>query len=395
MVFIFGDDTATWFVLGCLSAAIWIYLLFFRGAFWHANQRLPTGLAQPDFWPDIAVVIPARNEQGMIGRTLKSLQNQEYPGELFIIVVNDNSEDCTESEILDNVDAQTQLLSGVLLNEGWTGKLWALQQGVEMISRLGLSPKFFLFCDADVEHPADSIRKLVLHAEHGKFELVSLMVRLSCRTAWEILLIPAYIFFFQKLYPFPWINDPARDTAGAAGGCILLRAATLFKAGGLEKIRDQVIDDCALARLIKPHGPVWIGLTQEVICHRTYTTLKEIWHMVIRTAYDQLNYSRLRLIFSVIIMTLMYIVPPTVFICGIVTAHNLTMLTGLISWIVMTLCFIPTLRLYKRWPIEALLLPMAALLYTLMTIDSARRYWLRNNPKWKGRANIERASGRS
>ena len=208
-------------------------------------------------------------------------------------MVDDNSEDGTGDEIKNTRDTKTELLYGRPLPKGWTGKLWALQQGIDEISQRERSPTFLLFSDADIIHPKESVRQLVLHAENSALELVSLMVRLNCRSKWEIILIPAFVFFFQKLYPFPWINNPSSRTAGAAGGCILIRTATLMQAGGLEKIKNQVIDDCALAKLIKPHGPVWIGLTQEVLSHRIYPSLIDIWNMVIRTAFDQLHHSDL------------------------------------------------------------------------------------------------------
>ena len=373
------------FAFGSMSAVIWLYLAFFRGAFWRADQRLSPEYNQLDPWPDVAIVIPARNEQGLIGKTLTSLQNQDYPGHLSIIVVDDNSEDGTGNEIQNTRDTQTELLYGRALPRGWTGKLWAMQQGVEEISQRGKAPTFLLMSDADIIHPRQSVRQLVLHAEETALEMVSLMVRLNCRSAWEVLLVPAFVFFFQKLYPFPWINNPSSRMAGAAGGCILLRTATLLQAGGLEKIKDQVIDDCALGKLIKPHGPVWIGLTQEVVSHRVYTSLKDIWNMVIRTAFCQLHYSASLLALSFIAMIITYAAPPAVIAIGATSSNFLLMATGGLAWAIMILCYVPTLRLYARNPIESLLLPLAALLYTLMTLDSARRFWRHKNPTWKGR----------
>ncbi len=382
------------FACGSVSTVIWLYLAFFRGAFWRGDQCLSPEYSQLDYWPDVAIVIPARNEQGIIGRTLTSLQNQDYPGHLSIIVVDDNSEDGTGDDIQNTRDTQTELVSGRPLPEGWTGKLWAIQQGIEEISRRGRSPTYLLLSDADILHPQEGVRQLVLHAEERALELVSLMVLLSCRSAWEVILIPAFVFFFQKLYPFAWINNTSRGTAGAAGGCVLLRTATLAQAGGLEKIKDQVIDDCALAQLIKPHGPVWIGLTQAVISHRPYASLKDIWSMVIRTAFDQLHHSASLLALSVIGMVFTYAAPPAVFAIGAISSNFLLMAIGGVAWAIMTLCYVPTLRLYARNPIEALLLPLAALLYTLMTLDSARRFWCHQNPTWKGRAIHTGAAGK-
>ena len=387
-----GVDLAI--ILGSVSAAIWLYLALFRGGFWLADQRLSAEYSQLDFWPDVAIVIPARNEQAVIKRTLTSLQNQDYPGYLSIIVVDDNSEDRTVNEIKHSRNTKTELLQGRPLPEGWTGKLWALQQGIDEIFSRGRSPTFLLLSDADIIHPQKSVQQLVLHAEESGLELVSLMVRLNCRSKWEVILIPAFVFFFQKLYPFPWINNPSSRAAGAAGGCVLIRTATLLQAGGLDRIKNQVIDDCALAHLIKPHGPIWIGLTQEVISHRPYTSLKEIWNMVIRTAFDQLHHSASLLALSIICMILTYAVPPTVFVFGVISSNFLLIAIGSFASVIMMLCYIPTLRLYARSPIEALLLPVAALLYTLMTLDSAQRFWRHKNPTWKGRANQPGTAGK-
>lgn len=380
-----GADLAL--ILASVSAVIWLYLALFRGRFWLANQRLSTEHAQLDTWPDIAIVIPARNEQGVIKPTLTSFQNQDYPGYLSIIVVDDNSEDGTVDDIKHSRDTKTELLQGRAVPAGWTGKLWALQQGIDEILLRKPLPAFFLFSDADIIHPKESVRQLVLHAEERALELVSLMVRLNCRSKWEMILIPAFVFFFQKLYPFPWINNPSCKTAGAAGGCILIRTATLLQAGGLEKIKNQVIDDCALAQLIKPHGSIWVGLTQEVISHRPYASLKEIWNMVIRTAFNQLHHSACLLALSCIGMILTYVIPPAVFVVGAISLNFLLIAIGGVVWAIMILCYAPTLRLYTRRPLEALLLPIAALMYTLMTIDSAQRFWRHKNPTWKGRAN--------
>lgn len=389
---IWGVDLA--FAFGSVSTGIWLYLSLFRGSFWRADQRLSPKYSQLNSWPDVAIIIPARNEQGVVGRTLTSLQNQYYPGHLSVIVVDDNSEDGTVDDIQNTRDTHTELVFGRPLPKEWTGKLWALQQGIDEIFRRESLPTFLLLSDADIIHPQESVQKLVLHAEEKALEMVSLMVRLNCRSAWEVILIPAFVFFFQKLYPFPWINNPTSRTAGAAGGCILLRTATLIQAGGLEKIKDQVIDDCALAKLIKPHGPVWIGLTQEVISHRPYASLKEIWNMVIRTAFDQLHHSPSFLGLSFIGMIFTYGAPPAVFGIGAISLNFPLIAIGGIAWAIMILCYIPTLRLYGRNPIEALLLPLAALLYTLMTLDSARRFWCHKNPTWKGRTNRKRAVGK-
>jgi len=370
-----------------ISLFAWLILLLARGGFWKSDQRLRLNDSSPISWPSIAAIVPARNEEESIAETISSLKNQNYLGRLEILIVDDNSEDGTAAQVKSLEDMRVRLLTGSPLQENWTGKLWALQQGLEKVLSSGRPPDYVLFTDADIQHPTNNLRNLVLKAETDGLHLVSLMVRLNCRSLWEVLLIPAFIFFFQKLYPFPWINDPSRSTAGAAGGCILLRTATLIEAGGLEKIKSQIIDDCALARLMKPYGAIWIGLSQDVISLREYPSLGGIWSMVIRTAYDQLNYSVAQLVGSVLGMIVLYLVPPGILAIGLVAGDILTAFIAGAAWTVMFWCYKPTLQLYGRNNFEALLLPIAALLYTIMTIDSAFRYWIGRAPKWKGREN--------
>ena len=368
-----------------LSLFIWVFLIFFRGNFWLADQMLEADVVQLETWPSIAVVIPARNEENYIGATLQSLMAQTYPGEIDITVVNDNSTDNTVEAITRIKDERIVLSNGSDLPEGWTGKLWALSQGINLSIRKNPSVDFYLFTDADIEHSQETLKIMVTKAERENLHLVSLMVLLNCRNIWEILLIPAFVFFFQKLYPFQWINNPNKPTAGAAGGYILVRRSALEAAGGIDVVRGEIIDDCAISRMIKKNGSIWLGLTRNVKSLRSHNRLSEIWEMVTRTAFDQLNYSVTVLLVTIIGMIIIYLVPPFAVVWGLVFNDNLSLSLGVLCWVIMAIAYLPTQRLYQRPFWETLILPVAAFLYSLMVVDSAQRHWTKRNPSWKGR----------
>ena len=288
-----------WALLAAWSVLLaWLILVLGRGAFWRADQRLPLRAnGAPRTWPEVTAVVPARNEAEGIGDCVTALLRQDYPGVLRVIVVDDQSEDGTAEcarEAARRVDATSRLevLSGAPLPENWAGKVWAMAQGV---TAAGLVPLLW-FTDGDIVHGPDVLQRLVTQIEDQDRSLVSLMVMLSCRSFWERLLIPPFIFFFQMLYPFPWVNNPRRVLAGAAGGCMLLRRETLEKAGGFVAMRAARIDDCTLAALVKPHGAIWLGLGTESYSLRDYQRLGEIWRMVARSAYVQLQFSPWRLL---------------------------------------------------------------------------------------------------
>lgn len=378
-------------LIGAISLAIWLYLLLFHGGYWRARERLPEAPPVPPHWPAIVAVLPARDEAETIKEVLERLVAQDYPGALSILLVDDDSEDGT-GVIADDVaraappHRPVTVLTGVQLPEGWTGKLWALAQGVERAQALRPDAEFFLFTDADIGHGPHQLRRLVAQAQAHRADLVSLMARLRCTSFWERLLIPAFVYFFQKLYPFAWANDPKRRTAAAAGGCVLIRAAALARIGGIAAIRGKLIDDCSLARAVKESGGrLWLGLADHTISLRGYTTLGPIWGMVARSAYTQLLHSPLLLIGTVIGMLLLYLAPPLLALSWPLHGNAAAGLTGALAWLLMAASYAPMLRHYGRSPIEALLLPKAGLLYTLMTIDSARLYYRRGGNRWKGR----------
>lgn len=400
--------------IGGLSLAAWLYLAFFHGRFWRADQRLdaagagdgvPESGAVSTAWPAVVAVVPARDEAAFIEHSLASLLDQDYPGSFAVVMVDDQSDDDTAERARtlaarhDRGD-RLEVIAAAERSPGWVGKMWAVHSGVAAALDRTPLPEFVLLTDADVAHDPGNLRRLVAKAGaagaadstggSGPLDLVSLMVRLHCRSAWEKLLIPAFVYFFQKLYPFPVINDPSSRIAGAAGGCMLVRTAALVRVGGIAAIRDRVIDDCALAAAIKSRaGPIWVGVTESEVSVRPYRGLHDIWHMVARSAYTQLHHSPLLLAGTVFGLLLIYVAPPALVLSADAVAASL----GLAAWLLMAWTFLPTLRMYGLAPLRALLLPLAGVLYLAMTIDSARLHWLGRGATWKGRAGAGAGAG--
>lgn len=374
-------------VLVVVSVAIWAWFLLCRGGFWRADQRLADSCEAPASWPPVAVVIPARDEAETIQGAVRSLMEQDYPGDFTVFVVDDNSSDETAdiARAVTDDPARLQVVAGKPLPGKWTGKMWAVAQGLARATDGLPDAKFILLTDADIVHGANKIRRLVAKAEADELDLVSLMVLLRCRSAWERLLIPAFVFFFQMLYPFPWVNDPGRRTAGAAGGCMLVRNSALRRIGGISRLRDKVIDDCALARAIKPGGKVWLGLATESHNLRGYDGLSGIWDMVARTAFVQLGNSCLLLAGTTIGMLLMFVVPPLAVVAGFQFGDAILVWAGLIGWMTMAFLYAPTLSLYNLHMPHGIVLPIAGLLFTAMTLTSAWRTWRGRGAAWKGR----------
>ncbi len=387
-----------------IALAIWVGLLCFRGQFWRADQYLDAQVHALEVWPSVCAVIPARNEAELLPVTLRSLLIQDYPS-ITIILVDDHSTDGTASvaqsvaAVLDK-SSQLHVLSAEPLPPGWTGKLWAMEQGIRQAQTLTPPPDYFLLTDADIEHDKTNLRQLVAKAKQENLDLVSLMVLLRCESFWEQFLIPAFVFFFQKLYPFRWVNNPNNSTAAAAGGCILIAREALTEIGGIRAVRQALIDDCALAEAVKRRvacnstqpdakGRIWLGLSSLTRSLRPYPSLSTIWEMVARTAFTQLNYSPWMLLGTLVGMTLIYVVSPVGAIFGAVTGNWPMAIAGLSGWLLMAYAYLPTLRLYRRSPLLAFCLPAIALLYTLMTLDSALRHWRGQGGAWKGRVYSE------
>lgn len=384
--------------IGCVSLAIWIVLILGRGGFWLPHPQLhPTQQTSEVQQQAISVVavIPARNEEDVIGETLPTVLGQDFSGEFRVILVDDQSKDRTAAiarQVAERSGFTDRLtiISGTPLPEGWAGKVWAMNQGAEQAA--AEMADYIWFTDADIAHDPGVLQALVQKATAENLNLVSLMAQLRVDSRWDQLLIPAFVYFFAKLYPFRFVNNPRKRAAGAAGGCILVRRKTLEEAGGIATIRSALIDDCTLGKLIKRHGGrVWLGFTKAVRSVRVYGTLRSVWDMVARSAFHQLNYSTLKLIGTVVGMLIIYAAPPAVtligivaFVAGIPGGVGLAALGGS-TWALMALSFIPILH-HQQSPLwQARRLPLAGVLYTAMTISSAWRHATGRGGMWKGR----------
>jgi hopene-associated glycosyltransferase HpnB len=369
-----------------ISLAIWCYLAIGRGGFWRLSERDGSDPPPPEVWPRVAIIIPARDEAAVIGKCLGSLLQQNYPGPCAVVLVDDNSGDGT-ADIARRVAAEGDpsgrltIVSGTALPAGWTGKLWALSQGVAAARSVHGPVEYFLLSDADIVYAPEVLRWLVAHTLARKALLASFMVKLRCDSSAERFLVPAFVFFFQMLYPFSWVNSRTNAAAAAAGGCILVHASSLQDIGGIETIRDALIDDCALARKLKTRGPIWLGLTERVQSIRSYPNWSDIAQMVSRSAYAQLGYSLIQLAGTVVAMSLTFLVPPVAALAGSYYAS----LAGLMTWAIMALLFAPTLRMYgvPRW--RAVTLPAIAFSYLMFTLDSAWQSVRGKGGFWKGR----------
>jgi hopene-associated glycosyltransferase HpnB len=371
-------------LVASIALAIWLYLLCARGAFWRNTERDEPAPPMPRSWPRVVAVVPARNEAASIGESIGALLRQDYPGEWSVVLVDDDSDDGTGDIARRAAGADASRLTIVTsrtLPPGWTGKLWAVKQGVDAAMAMPQPPDYLLLTDADIVHEADSLRHLVARAQASGLVLTSLMVKLRCESLAERAGIPAFIFFFQMLYPFAWVNRPSSAVAAAAGGCMLVRADALARAG-IETIRNALIDDCALAKVLKAQGPIWLGLTDRVHSIRPYPEFDDIRRMVARSAYAQLQYSPLLLAGTVAGMLLTYLAPPLLALF----ASGAAQVIGIVAWALMTVAFIPTLRFYRVPLYWSLALPAIAFLYMLYTLDSAYQYVRGRGGSWKGRA---------
>ncbi|MFI9024670.1 glycosyltransferase [Streptomyces sp. NPDC053560] len=407
------------------SLVAWGWLLAGQGFFWRTDVRLPPGTdvgpppgtaprppdgragpgrglpEPPAEWPSVAVVVPARDEAEVLPVSLPSLLAQAYPGRAEIVLVDDGSTDGT-GELARTLAsaAGSDGRGGLPLTvtspgepaPGWTGKLWAVRHGMAL-ARERTDAEYVLLTDADIAHGPDSLRALVSAARAADLDLVSQMARLRVADFWERLIVPAFVYFFGQLYPFRWVNRPGARTAAAAGGCVLLRRDAAERAGIPERIRHAVIDDVTLARAVKRsggrHGPgsgrIWLGLADHVDSVRPYPRLVDLWRMVARSAYAQLLHSPLLLAGTVLGLVLVYLAPPVALVAGLVGGSAPAALLGGLAWAVMTGTYLPMLRYYRQPLWTAPLLPFTALLYLLMTVDSAVRHYRGRGAAWKGR----------
>ncbi len=372
-------------IAGLVCVMAWLYLVVGHGRFWRVKGLVVQQAPLPVIRGPIAIIIPARNEADTIGESVRSLLGQTCADAIHIFLVDDNSTDGT-AEVARRAAGESPrpsaltIIHGQPLPDGWTGKLWAMQQGIDQA--LGLHPQFLLLTDADILHSPESVGTLIGIAESGGYDLASFMVKLHCRSVPEKLLIPAFVFFFFMLYPPGWIGNPRRKTAGAAGGCILLRPEALASAGGVAEIRGEIIDDCALARRVKHGaGKVWLGVTPDTRSLRAYESFGEIEHMIARTAFNQLKHSLWLLAGAVMGLILIYIVPLALLVSG---SRMLTLL-GATAYILMFITYTPMVRFYKLNALWALTLPISAVFYMAATVHSALNYWSGRGGQWKGR----------
>jgi len=382
--------------LTVVSLLTWLYLAALRGGFWRADQRLGRELPARGDWPPVLALVPARDEAETIGTCLRALLRQDYPGRLDIVVIDDHSGDGTTAVAQAAAQeaggsARVRIVPAPDLRPGWSGKLWALSEGFACAAADPRAAQFLWLCDADIEPAPTTLERLVAKAEAESRDLVSLMVALSCEGFWERLLVPPFVYFFQMLYPFPWVNDPMRRSAAAAGGCVLLRRAALVEAGGFAAIRGALIDDCALARLVKSRrdaapGGIWLGLAQgEARSIRPYCGLGDLWRMVARSAYTQLRHSPLLLLGTLVAMAVAFLAPPALTLAVPLHGDRIAALLGFSTWALMAATALPTYRLYGQPPWRVAALPLAALLYCVMTLDSAFRHLRGCGGAWKGR----------
>ncbi len=376
-------------MVACGTALAWAWLLFGHGNYWHiVLGHMPN--SQPIEWPDVAIVVPARDEAAMLPQTLPALLAMDYPGNFRIILVDDNSSDATTDIAMqlaaEQPKGRLQVVVTTTLPQGWSGKVNAMQTGFEAAGNC----KYVMFTDADILHQPTSLRHLVARSEERNLDLHSWMVKLHCGNFWEKLLVPAYVYFFQMLYPFVWSNDGKRRTAAAAGGVMLVRTEALKAIGGLESIKGEIIDDCALARAIKfralsmPERPARTLLSlvdHEAVSLRVYNSLGELWRLIRRAAYTQLRYSPVLLIGAFLGLVLLFIAPIVLAMAGGIYA-----LTGWLVLVAMIYSYLPMIEFYRRNVLWGATLPLAALIYAGAMFDSARLYVLGKGGQWKGRA---------
>jgi len=373
---------------GVASLIVWIYLLVGRGRFWRIDEVFeavgPHNERRGEReWPAVKAVVPARDEADVIGQTVASLVSQDYPGPLAIVVVDDQSSDATAAVARRAAggDGRVTVIEGTTPPPGWTGKVWAMQEGIAAADAAPGRADYLLFVDADILLERGVLSRLIAVADARGAVLASLMVKLRCQSRAEGWLVPAFIFFFRMLYPFSWVNDLRRPTAAAAGGCMLIRRQALAEGSALAALRGALIDDCALAALLKRRGPIWLGLTQEAFSLRAYPDFASFGRMVARSAFAELRFSWLRLCATIAAMGLVFLAPPLLALLS----RGAPQACGFAAWAIMAIAFAPTLRFYRRPIFGALALPGIAAAYMLFTIQSAVQYRAGRGGLWKGR----------
>ena len=380
------------------SIAVWIGLFLFRGGFWRADQTLTDDAARLADWPEVIAIIPARDEAESIAAVIDAHQATSYPGSFSIVLVDDQSQDGTAAlarAAASGGHRALRIIDAPDLEPGWSGKLWAVNAGLQEMERAHSDARYVLLCDADILFEPEALERLVSKAVSDDRALVSVMARLDSRGFWGHLLIPPFVFFFQKLYPFPLVNDPKSPVGGAAGGCMLVRRDALSNIGGVEGIRGALIDDCAFAVAIKGTPPIrrtWLGFASGITSLRDNRQIGSIWTMVARTAYTQLHHSPFLLAVSVIGMALTYLAGPFALAVGFVKGAAISAIAGSVAWLLPAIAYRPTLARYPLNALWSLTLPVAAFFYSMMTVTSAINHWRGKGGRWKGR-NYNELSG--
>lgn len=363
-------------MIALVSFVIWLYLVLLHGRFWSSGPELrPWTRAAAAELPDIDIIVPARDEVETIGPVIASLIAQDYPGNFRVTLVDDNSTDGTAAAA--GTSPSLRILSGAPKPSGWSGKLWAVSQGVA-----ASSAPVLLLTDADIVHDPGHLSALVARLNEPRVELVSEMVRLNCTSFAERALVPAFVYFFQMLYPFASVNNPRSRVAAAAGGTVLVRKAALGKIGGIEAIKGALIDDVTLAKAIKTVGPIYLGHSGLATSIRPYPHFADIWHMVSRTAFTQLRYSLPLLVLTLFGLTLVWLVP----VWALALGSGWVRACGAATCILAAASYVPTLMRYHRSPLWALALPFIAVFYMAATVGSAVRHWFGTGSQWKSRA---------
>lgn len=363
---------------------MWAALLLLPWKPWSTRERIGPALHSPnlpaDSLDDVSVLIPARNEAVCITRTLIALHEQGRFAQ--ITLVDDQSEDGTKdaaTKVCEELGLGNLLIiDGTAPPDGWSGKLWALEQGLTHVKT-----PYVLLLDADIELGSKMALSLLAKLKNDDLDSVSVMANLFMGSLAEKLLLPAFIYFFKLIYPFRLANDPRSTCAAAAGGCVLLKTQRLREIGGFAALKDAIIDDCTLAKKIKERGArIWVGLSNDVRAVRPYDTLANIWNMVARTAYTQLRYSKILITICSILMIVGYVIPVLSLAIGDTTGKVL----GIAALLLMWASYLPTVVYYslpKWWVVT---LPVAAILFLLMTWTSAYRYLRGERSRWKNRS---------
>ena len=381
------------YLISFLSLNSWIYLVFFHGRknlitdkfFWSNSEIFEDNIIKTKVYnKNICVIIPARNEEEYIKETLQSIKKQNITT-LHTIVVNDNSTDKTQ-QVLENFRKNyknLKILNGKKLPLGWVGKVWALKQGVDEAKKRIFD--YYLFIDSDIHLDKGVVTKSINFLEDKNLVMFSLMAKLNSKYFWEKILIPPFIFFFQKLFPFQRVNDPNDSVSAAAGGFILCKSHIFKQKNWYESIKNKVIDDCNIAKFLKKKGAIWLGLTNLVASRRTYQNLSDVWRMVSRTAFEQLNFSIIILLICCLGMFLVYLTPYIILTISFFDLEKNLIIINLLTIFLMTIVFIPIMKFYKVDQKYLAFIPLFSSLYVMMTCSSAINYYSKKGNKWKGR----------